>query len=126
MVNYPTNNAMPSYSFNRNTFAAGQSTHIRPVSSIEEVRAAAVDFDGTVFFFPDFSNKRIYTKQINVDGTAQLNMYELTDLPVVNETTYVTREEFNSTLLEIKDSLAKLNTSPKPAEPEKTSSVMNF
>ena len=53
-------------------------------------------------------------------------MYELTDLPVVNETTYVTREEFNSTLLEIKDSLAKLNTSPKPAEPEKTSSVMNF
>lgn len=48
----------------------------RPVSSLEEARAAAIDFDGSVFFFPDLANKRIYTKQINLDGTASMNMYD--------------------------------------------------
>ena len=47
----------------------------RPVSSLEEVRAAAVDFDGSVSFFPDLANGKIYTKQCNIDGTASLNMY---------------------------------------------------
>ena len=53
----------------------------RPVSGLEEVRAAAVDFDGTVSFFPDLANGKIYTKQCNVDGTAALNMYELKEIP---------------------------------------------
>ena len=35
----------------------------RPVASLEEVRAASIDFDGSVFFFPDLANTRIYTKQ---------------------------------------------------------------
>jgi len=34
----------------------------RPVSGLEEVRAAAIDFDGTVSFFPDLANGKIYTK----------------------------------------------------------------
>ncbi|MBR2506717.1 MAG: hypothetical protein IKB70_07355 [Bacilli bacterium] len=34
----------------------------RPVSSVDEVRATVVDFDGSVFYFPDIANKRIYTK----------------------------------------------------------------
>lgn len=49
----------------------------RPVSSIEETRAISIDFDGSVFYFPDLANRRIYTKQINMDGTASLNVYEL-------------------------------------------------
>lgn len=49
----------------------------RPVSFLEEARATTIDFDGSVFFFPDVANKRIYTKQINMDGTASLNMYVL-------------------------------------------------
>lgn len=36
----------------------------RLVSSLEEVRATGIDFDGSVFYFPDIANKRIYTKQI--------------------------------------------------------------
>lgn len=44
----------------------------RPVSSIEEARAISIDFDGSVFYFPDLANRRIYTKQINMDGTASL------------------------------------------------------
>lgn len=49
----------------------------RPVSSIEEARAISIDFDGSVFYFPDLANRRIYTKQINMDGTASLNVYDL-------------------------------------------------
>lgn len=43
----------------------------RPVSSIEEARAISIDFDGSVFYFPDLANRRIYTKQINMDGTVK-------------------------------------------------------
>ena len=59
----------------------------RPVSSFEEARASMVDFDGSVFYFPDLANRRIYTKQINMDGTALINVYELKEIPVVPETT---------------------------------------
>ena len=34
----------------------------RPVASLEEARAMSIDFDGSVFFFPDLANKKIYTK----------------------------------------------------------------
>ena len=56
-------------------------SRIRPVSSIDEVKASVIDFDGSVFYFPDLANKKIYTKQINLDGTASLNMYELKEIP---------------------------------------------
>ena len=75
----------------------------RPVSSFEEARAAAVDFDGSIFIFPDIANKRIYTKQINMDGTANMNMYELTEIPkAIEPQTYVTESEFQSAIGEIK------------------------
>lgn len=53
----------------------------RPVSSLDEVRATSIDFDGSIFYFPDLTNSRIYTKQINMDGTASLKVYELSELP---------------------------------------------
>lgn len=37
----------------------------RPVASLEEARASTIDFDGSIFYFPDMANKCIYTKQIN-------------------------------------------------------------
>ena len=91
----------------------------RPVSSLEEARAAAVDFDGSIFFFPDLASDRIYTKQINVDGTASLKMYEYKEIPIENTSTYVTRTEFDQTLTEIKNSLAKLTPGPMPISKEK-------
>lgn len=54
----------------------------RVVTNFEEARAAMIDFDGSVFFFPDISNKKIYTKQINLDGTATLQTYALVQEPV--------------------------------------------
>lgn len=79
----------------------------RPVSSLEEARAAAIDFDGSVFFFPDLANKRIYTKQINLDGTASMNMYEYKEVPTeaFNSSNFVTRQEFDETLSDIKSAL---------------------
>lgn len=76
----------------------------RPVSSLEEARAAAIDFDGSVFFFPDLANKRIYTKQINLDGTASMNMYEYKEVPTeaFNSSNFVTRQEFDETLMILK------------------------
>lgn len=82
----------------------------RPVSSIEEARAAQIDFDGSLFIFPDVANKRIYTKQINIDGTATLNQYNLAQpttpaaaVSDINSQTFVTREEFTSTLAQLKE-----------------------
>lgn len=77
----------------------------RPVASIEEARAATIDFDGSIFFFPDLANKKIYTKQINVDGTMTLNVYNLNVGPA-EEASYVTREEFENAMNQIKQALA--------------------
>ena len=84
----------------------------RPVSGLEEVRAATVDFDGTVSFFPDLANGKIYTKQCNVDGTASLHMYELKEIPASPATspnTFVTRDEFNNAMSALKQILAQAN-----------------
>ena len=78
----------------------------RPVSSIDEARASSIDFDGTVFYFPDLANKCIYTKQINLDGTATLLMYELKEIPVPAQPNFITREEFENTIAQLKNSLA--------------------
>ena len=97
----------------------------RLVSSLEEARATSIDFDGSVFYFPDLANKRIYTKQINMDGTATLCMYELRELPIEKEESavlpsvekFVTREEFERGLEYIK-SLQK-PTEPAASAPAK-------
>lgn len=51
----------------------------RMVTSLDEVKAAMIDLDGGVHVFTDFGNHKIYTKQINLDGTATINTYCLED-----------------------------------------------
>ena len=87
----------------------------RPVSSIDEARASSIDFDGTVFYFPDLANHCIYTKQINVDGTATLLMYELKEIPVPSQPNFVTREEFENTIAQLQKLLA---TAPQNSSTE--------
>ena len=91
----------------------------RPVSSLEEARALSIDFDGSVFYFPDLANKKIYTKQINMDGTATLNMYELKPMPVAPTTDYITRAEFESALLKIQELVAQSSSSAPTTTPTK-------
>lgn len=91
----------------------------RPVSSLDEARAANIDFDGSLFIFPDIGNKKIYTKQINLDGTAAMKVYTQ-----VEETSpapaYVTREEFESFVNSLRKESAN---EPKSS---KSSSTTNF
>lgn len=91
----------------------------RLVSSLEEAKAASIDFDGSVFYFPDLANRRIYTKQINMDGTATLNMYELKEIPVAAPTSvemgsYITREEFTQAINQL-----RMDLQPVQQEPQK-------
>ena len=73
-----------------------------PVSSLEEVKATSIDFDGSIFYFPDIANKRIYTKTVGMDGIASLNMYELKPIPTepaIGE--FVTRQEFEQAMSKV-------------------------
>lgn len=102
----------------------------RPVSSLEEARAQTIDFDGSIFFFPDLANKCIYTKQINMDGTATLNMYELKLIPTAEQSmatgNFVTREEFESVVAQLKQMLTPAQPITEPAQPQKKVEVMSF
>ena len=95
---------------------------IRPVSSVEEVRASSIDFDGSIFYFPDLANKKIYTKQINLDGTATLNIYNLQEQNPIEQVEFVTKAEFNE---EMNKMQSLLNNLLIPKENEKVS-LNNF
>ena len=78
----------------------------RPVSSVEEVKAISIDFDGSVFFFPDLANQKIYTKQINLDGTSTINIYSLENNGANQIPQYVTKEELGLALSQLKQEIA--------------------
>lgn len=86
----------------------------RLVSSMDEARASAIDFDGTVFYFPDLANNCIYTKQINIDGTATLLKYELQENSIASQSEFITREEFEKVITELKNNLATTHNSSQP------------
>lgn len=91
----------------------------RPVSSIEEVRATSVDFDGSIFYFPDLANNRIYTKQINMDGTSTTLMYELKEMPTEQPSSqYITRDEFEAVIRQLKGTLQAPAATPQPQPKE--------
>lgn len=104
----------------------------RLVSSLEEARATSIDFDGSIFYFPDLANKRIYTKQINMDGTATLNVYELKETPIMNENpqmtqsmnNFITRDEFEQVIGQIQQKFSKEVAQVQPNIPKKE--VVNF
>lgn len=99
---------------------------VRPVSSIEEVKASSIDFDGSVFYFPDIANKKIYTKSVNMDGTVNISLYELSQIKPAdqaNDSSYITREEFeqviNNLIKTYEDKLQEM--SQTTAQPQQTS-----
>ena len=94
----------------------------RPVVSIEEARAAQIDLDGSLHIFTDIGNKKIYTKQINLDGTATLNIYTLQEQQNPTEQVeFVTKAEFNEEMNKMQSLLNLLI----PKENEKVS-LNNF
>ena len=98
----------------------------RPVVSIDEARASQIDLDGSLYVFPDLGNKKIYTKQINMDGTAAFNVFELS-APVENAPApvYVTKDELDEILASFKASLVQ-EKHPEPAPAPKTKAPQTF
>ena len=94
---------------------------VRPVTSLDEVKAYPIDFDGSVFYFADMANKRIYTKQINIDGTASINLYELKPLIAEPQTNiFITRQEFEQAISQLKEmyNKPKENELQAPTQPK--------
>ena len=127
---YPPQNQQVSQQFGQTQSylrqAPPQGLRGRPVSSLEEARATSIDFDGSIFYFPDIANKCIYTKQINIDGTANLQMYELKEIPreikmeQIPIDQFVTKDEFNKVMAEIRQSLINNQNAPVAMEKPKT------
>lgn len=51
----------------------------RPVTSIDEAKAAQIDLDGTITYFPSPAENKIYVKSIGFDGLPIFNIYQLAD-----------------------------------------------
>ena len=103
-------------------------SRIRPVTSIEEAKACPIDFDGSVFYFPDMANKRIYTKWINTDGTPGFNMYELKEIPQQNSISnnYITREEFEEAMSQIRNIIMPQQIKAEPKREIQENPVLQF
>ena len=75
----------------------------RPVSSREQAIAFQIDLDGSLWVFPNLTKGKIYTKQINNDGSATFNTYILSEEEEngndLNQ--YVTKNEFNKAIQSI-------------------------
>ena len=85
----------------------------RAVTSFDEAKAAMIDLDGSLHVFTDTPNKHIYTKQINLDGTATLNVYtreEPNQTTVVNSTNEspVSQGLFAQTITAMQDEIEAL------------------
>lgn len=106
----------------------------RAVTSIDEAKASIIDLDGSINVFTDIGNKRIYTKQINLDGTASLKTYVLQEEPKAEASStvkmdYVSVEEleavcdkFNQQIKDLREDLElyeqMLNDRTKPISPK--------
>lgn len=88
----------------------------RPVTSMEEAKVAQIEFDGALNIFTDIANKRIYTKQINLDGTSSFNVYCQTEIEPekpLKVSDYVTREEYNELLNKFESLVATISVPPR-------------
>ena len=85
----------------------------RPVSSLEEARASMIDLDGSLFVFTDIANNKIYTKQVMLDGTAELKTYELVEqnkaqVERKNSNECVSKQEFDEVIRKLKKQIEVL------------------
>ena len=82
----------------------------RPVSNEEEANAAMIDFDGSLFVFPDKAHGKIYTKQLGLDGNIIFLKYTLDNAaapskevtPVASSEDYVTKSELSKSIEDMK------------------------
>ena len=49
----------------------------RPVTNIEEARAAQIDFDGSTSYFPCPAERKIFAKGLDLNGNPVFEVYQL-------------------------------------------------
>lgn len=103
----------------------------RPVASIDEVRASMIDFDGSVFYFPNVAQKCIYTKQMNLDGTSSLQIYQLIESPTtetnIPQGEFVSKETFDKVISELNAEIEQLKANKTKEVPRNDKSTdFNF
>ena len=102
--------------YNQNVMQGQQQQNIqmlkgRPVSSYDEAKAAMIDLDGSMFVFTDIANKRIYTKQIMLDGSAELKVYTLQEQNIKEQkqnTDYVLQCDFEKAIEILKNQILEV------------------
>ena len=94
----------------------------RPVANEEEANAAMIDFDGSLFVFPDKAHGKIYTKQLGLDGNIIFHKYSIDQPEAVSPVPqqqpatqepidlsgYVLKEDVEKTFSEMQDKLSRL------------------
>lgn len=76
--NYAAQGLQPNMQQMQSQYGAGRLlVKGRPVGSVEEVRAAQVDFDGSISYFPCMADGSIYTKGIDLNGIPIIQRYVL-------------------------------------------------
>ena len=129
----PYSNYMARPIDSQNLLSNNQFLKCRPVSSKDEARAYQIDLDGSLWVFTDLGNGKIYTKQVNNDGTATFKTYVFTeDENPYNSTEYVTKEEFNKVIKTLMAAMQPVSSqepvpvSNNPANGSKATTTMNF
>ena len=122
LSNTPYDNYMGRMNGSQNLLS-NQFLKCRPVSSKDEARAYQIDLDGSLWVFTDVGNGKIYTKQINNDGTATFKTYVFTEDESPYSNQYVTKDEFNKVIQALMASIQP--QAPQQAE-EKKAVVTNF
>lgn len=90
-------NQQPQYQQpNQQQIQQPQGQSIIPVASIEEVKGHPVDWSGNPNYFADNVNKKIYIKQLGINGAPSISVYTLDTEPTETKEGYCTKEEFNA------------------------------
>lgn len=100
----------------------------RPVSSKQEAWACQIDLDGSLWVFTDVGNDKIYTKQINPDGTATFRTYifKEDENPYSSSSNYVTKEEFNKVVQTLAAAIQSSNTQPQKEQASAMQEQISF
>ena len=131
LSNTPYDNYMGRMNGSQNLLS-NQFLKCRPVSSKDEARAYQIDLDGSLWVFTDVGNGKIYTKQVNNDGTATFKTYVFTeDENPYGSTEYVTKEEFNRVVQTLMAAMQPASSQePAPvqnnSQNQSKAEVMNF
>lgn len=125
--NTPYENYIGRIGNSQNLLQTNQFLKCRPVSSKEQARAFQIDLDGSLWVFTDLGNSKIYTKQINTDGTATFKTYELKQdqNPYVTPE-YVTKEQFNKVIQALMAAMQPVQPNSEAAAADNSKTVLNF